>query len=216
MYPRMKVRDQLRYYTRLSGLTGAAATDAAGSWIERLELTEYASEEVQALSSGNQQRVQLAMALAATPDLLLLDEPFSGLDPVAVAALSDTLRGEAERGAAVLLSSHQLDLVASLCSSVVVVNHGRVVLTGEVTALRAASNTRILRIVFAEETEWHPANVEMQHAGANGYEIRLDEGRDVRDLLDDAMTAGQVAAYSYRPPDLSEIFLTAIASPGST
>jgi ABC-2 type transport system ATP-binding protein len=216
MYPRMKVRDQLRYYTRLSGLTGTAATEATEGWIERLELTEYASEEVQALSSGNQQRVQLAMALAATPDLLLLDEPFSGLDPVAVAALSDTLRGEAERGAAVLLSSHQLDLVASLCSSVVVVNHGRVVLTGGVTALRAASRTRILQVTFADDTEWRPDAVEVRRDGTTGYEVRLDEEGDVRGLLDQAMDAGPVAAYSFRPPDLSEIFLSAIAAPEST
>ncbi|HET8929551.1 MAG TPA: AAA family ATPase, partial [Acidimicrobiales bacterium] len=168
------------------------------------------------LSSGNQQRVQLAMALAATPDLLLLDEPFSGLDPVAVAALSDTLRGEAERGAAVLLSSHQLDLVASLCSSVVVVNRGKVVLTGEVTALRAASATRILQVTFADDTEWHPDGVQARRDPIDGYEIRLDEGRDVRDLLGHAMATGPVASYSYRPPDLSEIFLTAIASPEST
>lgn len=212
MYPRMRVRDQLHYYTRLSGSTGSAATDATETWIDRLDLAAYAEEEVQALSSGNQQRVQLAMALAATPDLLLLDEPFSGLDPVAVAALGDTLRGEAERGAAVLLSSHQLDLVASVCSSVVVVNHGQVVLTGELTALRAASRTRILQVTFTEPTTWRPAAVDARPDGTNGYEIRLDDDRDVRDLLDDAAATGPVAAYSYRPPDLSEIFLTAIST----
>jgi ABC-2 type transport system ATP-binding protein len=209
----MRVRDQLRYYTRLSGLGGAAASQAADRWIERLELGDYASEVVQSLSSGNQQRVQLGMALAAAPDLLLLDEPFSGLDPIAVAALSDTLRAEATRGAAVLLSSHQLDLVAALCSSVVVVNHGRVTLTGEVTALRAASSTRILHVTFAEPTPWHPADGDVRPDGANGYEIRLEEGRDVRGLLADAMAAGPVASYSYHPPDLSEIFLTAITTP---
>jgi ABC-2 type transport system ATP-binding protein len=212
-YPRMRVRDQLRYYTRLSGLSGDAASEAADRWIERLELGAYASEVVQSLSSGNQQRVQLGMALAAAPDLLLLDEPFSGLDPVAVAALSDTLRGEADRGAAVLLSSHQLDLVAALCSSVVVVNHGRVVLTGEVTALRAASSTRILHVAFTDPTPWDPDGVDVRPDGANGYEIRLEERRDVRDLLADAMASGTVASYSYRPPDLSEIFLTAITTP---
>lgn len=215
MYQRMRVRDQIRYYTRLAGRSTTDAEAAADHWIERLELTEYAAEDVQALSSGNQQRVQLAMALAAGPDLLLLDEPFSGLDPVAVASLSDTLRAESERGAAVLLSSHQLDLVASLCTSVVVVNHGRIVLDGEVTALRAASGTRILQVTFADDTAWRPDGVEAQPDGPNGYQIRLDEGGDVGDLLAHAIATGPVASYSYRPPDLSEIFLTAIAAPES-
>src|SRR5699024_2335067 len=119
MYPRMRVRDLLRYYTRLSGHSRAEAEAATNGWIDRLDLGDYAGQEVQALSSGNQQRVQLAMALTSDPDLLLLDEPFSGLDPIAVASLSEILRERVAAGTAVLLSSHQLDLVASLCSSVV-------------------------------------------------------------------------------------------------
>ncbi len=212
MYPRMRVRDQIVYYTRLSGSTATDAQAAADEWIERLDLTEHAGQDVQELSSGNQQRVQLAMALAARPDLLLLDEPFAGLDPIAVTALSDTLRAVAAEGAAILLSSHQLDLVASLCTSVVVVNRGQVVLSGEVTALRTASSVRILHLSFAEANDWRPGTDAVRRLTDTDFEIRLDADADPQVLLDDAARTGPVVAYSYRPPDLSEIFRNAVAA----
>src|SRR5690606_27713324 len=114
MYQRMRVRDHLVYYARLSGLDDTAAGRVADTWLERLGLASRAGDTVQSLSSGNQQRVQLALALINEPDLLVLDEPFSGLDPIAVETLSDVLREQVARGAALLLSSHQLDLVAEV------------------------------------------------------------------------------------------------------
>ncbi len=210
MYPRMRVADLLRYYTRLSGFDANRAGRAVDIWIERLDLGEYADQDVQALSSGNQQRVQLAMALTAEPDLLLLDEPFAGLDPIAVASLSGILRDEAARGAAVLLSSHQLDLVSALCTSVVVVHRGRVVLDGEVTALRAASPTRLLDVSFTGPVDWAPAGVTVERTGPNDHRLRLAADTTVDGFLADARRAGTVAAYSYRPPDLSEIFRDAV------
>ncbi|MCU1391024.1 MAG: transporter, ATP-binding protein, partial [Ilumatobacteraceae bacterium] len=108
MYPKMTVRDQLVYFARLAGLTSAQAAAAAETWMRRVDITHRADDEVQALSSGNQQRVQLAIALVHDPELLILDEPFSGLDPLAVETMKTILADELNRGTSVLFSSHQL------------------------------------------------------------------------------------------------------------
>ena len=212
MYPRMAVRDHLTYYARLSGLDAAAAARVADGWLERLGLAERAGDTVQSLSSGNQQRVQLALALLGEPDLLVLDEPFSGLDPVAVDTLSEVLMEQVERGAAVLLSSHQLDLVADLCSAVVIVDRGRVVLRGEVDDLRAASPVRHLEVEFASPTAWSPDGMGPRPP-ARRHRLELPAGTAVEQLLGSARAAGEVVAHRYGPPDLSEVFRHAVGRP---
>ena len=130
LYPRMPVGDQLEYFGCLHGLGAAVARAAGSDWLERLGLADRADAKVEELSHGNQQRVQLAVALLHEPDLLVLDEPFAGLDPVAVHTLAEVLRGEASRGAAVLFSSHQLELVEDICEEVAIIDHGVIVATG--------------------------------------------------------------------------------------
>ena len=130
LYPRMPVREQLEYFGRLHGLEASAARAAAQKWLERLGLADRAEAKVEELSHGNQQRAQLAAALVHEPELLVLDEPFAGLDPLAVRTLAEVLRGEAARGAAVVFSSHQLELVEDICEDVVIIDHGQIVATG--------------------------------------------------------------------------------------
>ena len=146
LYPRMPVGDQLEYFARLHGLTARAARAAVSDWLDRLGLGDRAGSKVEELSHGNQQRAQLAVALLHEPELLVLDEPFAGLDPVAVRTLAEVLRGEAARGAAVLFSSHQLDLVEDICEEVAIVDHGRIVATGDVDDLRRASRQRRIQL----------------------------------------------------------------------
>jgi ABC-2 type transport system ATP-binding protein len=131
LYPRMRVRDQLLYLGQLCGRTSRDVERTVDTWLERLGLAERASDRLDALSHGNQQRVQLIAALVNEPDLLVLDEPFSGLDPIAMANMSELLGEVAAAGAAVLFSSHQLDLVEDLCEDVVIIDHGRIVLAGD-------------------------------------------------------------------------------------
>jgi ABC-2 type transport system ATP-binding protein len=126
LYPKMRVRAQLEYLARLSGLDRYSAAATVERWLQRLGLAERAEEKVEALSHGNQQRVQLAAALAHDPDLLVLDEPFAGLDPLGVEALAAVIEELAEAGTAVIFSSHQLDLVQDVCRDVVVIEHGHV------------------------------------------------------------------------------------------
>jgi ABC-2 type transport system ATP-binding protein len=127
LYPKMKIGEQLSYFGRLSGMSGSEAGDATDRWLDRLGLADRAASRLEQLSHGNQQRVQLACALIHAPTLAILDEPFSGLDPIGVDTMSSVLRSVAEAGTAVLFSSHQLDLVEDICEDVVVVESGRVV-----------------------------------------------------------------------------------------
>ena len=136
LYPRMPVRRQVIYFGRLHGLSKAAAAGAADRWIARIGLEERADSRIDDLSHGNQQRVQLVTALVHDPELLVLDEPFSGLDPLGVEEMSRILRERAEQGSAVLFSSHQLDLVEHLCDDVAIINQGRVALSGPVNTLK--------------------------------------------------------------------------------
>jgi ABC-2 type transport system ATP-binding protein len=216
MYQRMKVRDHLMYYAAMCGLRGSAGV-VVGQWLERLGLGDRAGDTVQSLSSGNQQRVQLALALINEPDLLVLDEPFSGLDPIAVEMLSDVLRQQVARGVALLLSSHQLDLVADVCSSVVIVERGAVVMRGDVAEIRAASPTRYVDIEFAGPTTFDAR----AHAALNmdgdrrRYRIAVHSDLDPSALIADAHASGPVLAYSFAPPDLSEVFMAAIRRPAA-
>ena len=138
LYPSMLVGEQLEYLGRLHGMSAPDAAEATTRWLERLEVQDRADDKVEALSHGNQQRVQLAAALVHDPELLVLDEPLAGLDPPGIDAIGDVLVERARAGCCVLFSSHQLDLVEDLCDSVVIIDHGRVVVTGNVDELLTA------------------------------------------------------------------------------
>ena len=143
-YPKMKVGEQLVYLARLHGLTTGAARASMERWTEILGVAARRGDDVQKLSLGNQQRVQLAAALVHDPEILILDEPFSGLDPVAVDVMSGVLRERAHAGAPVIFSSHQLDLVQRRCDRVGIIKAGQMVTVGSVEELRSAGAPRWL------------------------------------------------------------------------
>lgn len=210
LYPRMRVREHLSYYARLSGHGTTEARRSADEWLERLDLADRGDDTVQSLSSGNQQRVQLALALLNEPELLVLDEPFAGLDPLAVQTLSDLLRDEVAKGTALLLSSHQLDLVADVCSAVVIVDRGHVVLRGDVAELRSSTEARHLDVEFARETTWQPPTVTAVSSDGRRYRAVLEAGADSSNLIAHARATGEVIAFAFAPPDLSEVFMGAV------
>ena len=210
LYPRMPVAEQVAYFGRLHGMDTDRARTAAEAWLKRLGLAERATAKLEELSHGNQQRAQLAAALVHEPELLVLDEPFAGLDPVAVQTLSELLHTEAERGTAVLFSSHQLDLVEDICEDVAIVDHGRVVATGKLDALRRRSQHRQIELrLDGAPPQWlpHVAGVELveRHNGS----LRLAAERDVdpESVLAEAERTAQVVGFSYGPPSLTELFL---------
>jgi ABC-2 type transport system ATP-binding protein len=210
LYPRMRVADQLAYFGCLHGLDGSAARHAASSWLGRLGLGDRAEAKVEELSHGNQQRVQLAAALLHEPELLVLDEPFAGLDPVAVHTLADVLRAEAARGAAVLFSSHQLELVEDVCEDVAIIDRGRIVAAGDLDALRRSSRRRriAMRLEGAPE-DWLPTVDGVELVQRSNGNLRLSARQDVdpERVLESAEQSSRVVEFSYGPPSLSELFL---------
>jgi ABC-2 type transport system ATP-binding protein len=209
LYPRMLVGDQLAYLGRLHGLDTAAARAAAARWLQRLGLADRAGARTEELSHGNQQRAQLAAAMLHEPELLVLDEPFAGLDPIAVQTLAEVLRGEAARGAAVLFSSHQLELVEDICEDVAIVDHGRVVATGNLDALRRASRRRRIELrLEGASPAWLPDVAGIQLAARDDGRLSLLAGSDVdpEQVLVQAERSGRVVEFSYGPPTLAELF----------
>jgi ABC-2 type transport system ATP-binding protein len=213
LYPKMRVGDQLVHLARLHGLSAAAARAATAHWLERLGLAEVAARRTETLSLGNQQRAQLGAALVHDPELLVLDEPFSGLDPVGVDVLSEVLRERARAGVPVVFSSHQLELVERLCDAVAIVRGGRVVAAGRVADLRAQRAGRRWRVELAggdRDGAWVAgvpgATVTNEDAAAGAVVVELAPDTDEQALLDAARRAGRVRRFAPEEPTLAELF----------
>jgi ABC-2 type transport system ATP-binding protein len=208
LYPRMRVREQLLYLGQLCGRTSREVAASVDKWLERLCIADRAMDRLEALSHGNQQRVQLIAALVNEPELLVLDEPFSGLDPIAMGIMADLLAETAADGATVLFSSHQLDLVEDLCEDVVIVDRGKVVLAGELSDLRLAVSQRFVDVRFRGSAPdlSHVTAVEVAEATDGHVRLRVDQDTDLGAILAAARRSGEVVAFTYQPPTLSELF----------
>ncbi len=212
LYAAMPAGDQAVHFARLHGLSREEANERARAVLEELGLAERWGDRTDALSGGMQQRLQLATALVHDPDVIVLDEPFSGLDPVAVAELSESLRRRARDGRTVLFSSHQLDLVQDLCEEIVMVDRGRVVLEGTVATLRASSGGRQLRLgVETGDRAWLRGFPDVVVVGDEADELRLalPPGIEPLDVLDAARAAGRVVDFGLDLPTLSQLFFEA-------
>ena len=216
LYPRMKVREQVRYFGRLAGLSTEATGRQTDHWLERLGLSERADALVQELSGGNQQRVQLAVSLVHDPDLLVLDEPFAGLDPVAAETMRSIIAERSAAGASVLFSSHQLDVVQDLCEEVVIIAAGRLVASGRIDDLRSASSTRWLRVRWTEPVErWQPTDGTVEFFDGSRSVVRLTSHTDVAASIAEALAAGPVSEVALEPPALDEVFTELISHPST-
>ena len=212
LYPAMRAGEQTVYFGRLHGLSRPEAVQESTTLFEELGLADRWDERTDKLSGGLQQRLQLATALVHAPQVIVLDEPFAGLDPVAVAALSETLRRRTTAGCTVLFSSHQLDLVQDLCEDIVMLDHGRTVLQGDVADLRARSGRRQLRLhLTSPSRSWLAQFPQVMVVSDQADELRLGlaPGVDPLDVLDAARTASQVTDFGLDLPTLSQLFLEA-------
>jgi ABC-2 type transport system ATP-binding protein len=212
LYPKMRLGDQLEYFAVLHGASHGEGRAAARAWLERLALGGREAERVEALSHGNQQRVQLAAALVHSPDLLILDEPFAGLDPIATDVMAGVLREQAARGVPVLFSSHQLELVEQLCDSVAIIDHGRLVACGRIDELRSAG-PRLLRVDVEGAPEQWSASLRgarvVERNGGTIFELAPDA--DPQAILDSARRAGSVKYFAEQESSLAELFREVIS-----
>ncbi len=210
LYRDMRVLDLLVWIARLHGLERADGRQRALALLEQLDLAERARDKISTLSGGMAQRVQLAAAMVHGPDLLVLDEPFAGLDPVAVRFLSDVITAHTRAGGNLLFSSHQLDLVEDLCETITLLHHGRVVLHGDLRTLKAESSNRWLRVDTAVDPSWiDQATSEIASVDASGTRLRLAPHADPGTVLDDIRRHARLDDFGVEAPSLSELFLEA-------
>ena len=213
LYPSMLVGEQVEYLGRLHGLDQAQAAGAAHTWLERLDIADRSGSKVEALSHGNQQRVQLAAALVHDPELLVLDEPLAGLDPAGIEAIGQVLVERAQAGCCVLFSSHQLDLVEDLCERVTIIDHGRLVVAGTVDDLATRGGRRlVVRVEGDRRADWARGlpGVTISEVDAGAARLLLDDSVDSDVVLRDAMAAGKVTQFSFERRRLSEVFREAL------
>jgi ABC-2 type transport system ATP-binding protein len=208
LYPKMKVLDQLVYLAELHGLSTNAAHKRAETWIARLGLTQRRLDEVQKLSLGNQQRVQLAAALVHDPAVLVLDEPFSGLDPIAVDVMSEVLREKAAAGVPVVFSSHQLDLVERLCDQIGIIQSGHMVACGTVEELTADANLQLVVSAPDADPGWAKElpGVRVVTGEPGQTVLELEPGVDDQTVLTAALATGPVREFRRQRPTLTELF----------
>ncbi|MCY7341869.1 MAG: ATP-binding cassette domain-containing protein [Pseudonocardia sp.] len=207
LYPKMKVGEQLRYLARLHGMSTAEAGTSVQRWTERLGVGARIGDEVLKLSLGNQQRVQLCAALVHDPEVLVLDEPFSGLDPTAVEVMSGVLRDKADAGVPVIFSSHQLELVERICDRIGIIAGGRMVAVGSVDELRSREASAVLD-VEGPPAGWAAdlSGVEVLASGDTHTRLRLAPDTDDQAVLVAAMAAGPVHDFRRWRPPLTELY----------
>jgi len=208
LYPRMKVAEQLVYLARLHGLSAVAAHRSVDTWLDRLGVAARRDDDVQKLSLGNQQRVQLAAALVHKPRILVLDEPFSGLDPVAVDVMSDVLKEKCADGVPCVFSSHQLDLVERLCDRVGIVRAGHMVAVGGIDELTAAGGEYLLVEAPNAAPGWAAGLPGVSVRGTEGRHtvLELAPGADDQTVLRAALATGPVHGFTRRRASLTELF----------
>jgi len=216
LYPKMRVLDQLVYLARLHGVGRAAAQARGQEILDALGFADRARDRVENLSLGNQQRVQLAAALVHQPDVLVLDEPFSGLDPVGTDVLVEMLdRERRERGVPIVFSSHQLELVERICDRVAMILDGRIVADGTIDELRASRERQLLRVEVSGDADgWFESipGVRLAERVPDGVVLELEDGTDHQRVLDLARSVGEVRHFSMVRPTLSQLFREVVSS----
>ncbi|MDQ3849272.1 MAG: ATP-binding cassette domain-containing protein [Actinomycetota bacterium] len=215
LYAKMRVDEQLAYFAQLHGADARGAQAMAERWMRRVGVAGRGRDRVESLSLGNQQRVQFAAALVHDPVALVLDEPFSGLDPVGVDVMSEVLAARARDGVPVLFSSHHLELVERVCDAVAIIKDGRLMASGAVAELRGGAAHGMWRMeVLGAPADWPAAvpGVEIVQRRGDEVLVRLADGGDDQALLDAARAAGAVRRFQPATPSLAELFREAVVA----
>lgn len=212
LYPKMKVEEQLVYLAQLRGMNAQDAKHEATRWLERFEVPHYAAKKVEELSKGNQQKIQLVASLLHKPSLLVLDEPFSGLDPVNVEMLKAAILDFQKEGATIIFSSHRMDHVEELCDKMSILDKGKVVLDGSIKEVKRSFGKKNVRIRMDQDIESLSSVPGVEHfkkvPGGALFQV-ADEAVAER-LLAEAMKLGMLRHFSIEEPSLEEIFIAKV------
>jgi len=217
LYPRMKVLDQLVFFAALYGVPAAEATRRVRDWLARFRIPEYADRRAEELSRGNQQKIQFIAAILHDPDVLLMDEPFVGLDPVNVALLKEAFIELRDLGKTLVLSTHQMEMVEELCESIVIIDRGRIVVSGPVGEVKRASGRRVVRLGVAGDPAlaWLPDldGVRVIRSGRDYTELYVEAGRDPGSILRAALARGEeVTRFEIADPSIEQIFIERVGA----
>jgi ABC-2 type transport system ATP-binding protein len=213
LYKKMKVIDQLVFLGQLHGLDAATATKRARQWCERLDITQAIDKKTEELSKGMQQKIQFIAALLHEPELIIMDEPFSGLDPVNAVLLMDTLVDLRKQGRTILFSTHRMDQVEKLCDNICLIHNGRVVLSGAMREIKSRYPNNRVHMTFEGDASFlnHPSIEEAKDYQGHA-EIKLCDGSDGQSLLAEAITKARITRFEVMEPTLEEIFIEKVTT----
>jgi ABC-2 type transport system ATP-binding protein len=212
LYRKMKVLDHLIFFAELKGLSQAEAKKRALQWCERLELSAWTGKKVEELSKGMQQKVQFIGALLHEPQLIIMDEPFSGLDPSNAIVLKDVLLELKKAGKTLLLSTHRMDQAERMCDSICLINHGRSLLESDLRQIKSRFGMRNVQIKYEGDSGFlhEPRLVQSFNDYGNYVEVRLAPDADPQELLHVAAASARLSRFELMEPSLEEIFLDAV------
>ena len=213
LYAKMLVGEQLRFFAALYGVPDATAREGIDDWLERFRIPDYRERKVEELSKGNQQKIQFIAAILHDPDVLIMDEPFSGLDPVNVRLLKEAFLEMKGRGKTLIFSTHQMETVEELCESIAIIDRGKVVVSGAVRDVKRAMGRRVVRLATEGDghgTAWltEVPGVELMAERADYVELQVPADRDPNTILRAALERGErVTRFEIADPSLEEIFV---------
>src|ERR1041384_444265 len=212
LYKKMKIIDQLVFLAELKGVGPAEARKRAAAWCERLELTEWMPKKVEELSKGMQQKVQFIAAMLHDPDLLILDEPFSGLDPSNTVGMRDVLLEAKKAGKTILFSTHRMDTVERLCDSICLIDHGKAMLTGELREVKSRYGRNNVQLEYeGQDSFLNDAELVQSFNNYGKYvEVRMKPGADAQKLLHKAAATCRINKFELMEPSLEEIFIDVV------
>ena len=212
LYPKKKIMEQLIYFANLRGLDKATAKARAEQLLEKLQMTEYKDAKLETLSKGNQQKIQLVATLICDPDIVILDEPFSGLDPVNAMLLKDVVRELITDGKIVIFSSHQMNYIEEFCNNIVIINSGKVAVSGTIKDIKHSYTKNLVSLVTGDEKAENylsnDAAINSFERVENGFKVELIDGTTIKDFMANLAKSNiDFSGVSEYEPSLAEIFV---------
>lgn len=210
IYPKIKIYDQLMYFAELKGMKRQEADDEIKKWAEKLEVSEYLNMQAEKLSKGNQQKIQFMTAILHNPDLIILDEPFSGLDPINSGLLKDVIIELINHGKYIIMSSHQMMSIEEFCKDVVILNKGKTVLSGNLNEIKNKYPANRINLITNKNVDdiIKKCNIEIYINKENQYELKINSEADGNKLFKElSKTDVEVTKFEIMKPSLNDIFI---------